>query len=45
MKVFFATENFNLAIDTPDGKKQLHGTGTVVYQEITEGHAVRGFNI
>ena len=43
--VFFAIDNFNLAIDTLDGKKQLHGTGTFVYQEITEAHAVRGFNI
>ena len=43
--VFFAIDNFALAIDTPDGKKQLYGTGAVVYQEITEGHAVRGFNI
>ena len=43
--VFFAIDNFDLAIDTPDGKKQLHGTGTVVYQEIIEGHAVRGFDI
>ena len=31
--VFFAIDNVDLAIDTPDGKKQLHGTGTVVYQE------------
>ena len=43
--VFFAIDNFDLTIDTPDGQKQLHGTGTVVYQEITKGHAVRGFNI
>ena len=30
--VFFAIDNFDLAIDTPDGKKQLHGTATDVYQ-------------
>ena len=33
--VFFATDNVDLAIDTPDGKRQLHGTGTVVYQQRT----------
>ena len=43
--VFFTIDNFHLAIDTPDGKKQLYEIGTVVYQEIAEGHAVRGFNI
>ena len=36
--VLFATKNFDLAIDTLHGMKQLHGAGTVVYQEITDGH-------
>ena len=43
--VFFALDNVDPAIGTSDGKKQLHGTGTVVYQEITEGHVARGFDI
>ena len=30
--VFFAVDNIDLKIDTPDGKKQLHGTATVAYQ-------------
>ena len=33
--VFFAADNVDLAIDTPDGKRQLHDTGTVVYQQRT----------
>ena len=43
--VFFPIDNFDLAIDTPDGKKLHHGTRTAVYQKIIEGHVVRGFNI
>ena len=31
--VYFAIDNTDLAIDTPDGKKQLHGTATAVYQQ------------
>ena len=31
--VFFAIDNADLTIDTPDGKG--HGTGTVVYQQCT----------
>ena len=33
--VFFAIDNVDLTIDTPDGKRQLHGTGTAVYQQRT----------
>ena len=33
--VFFATDNVDLAFDTPFGKRQPHGTGTVVYQQRT----------
>ena len=33
--VFFAMDNVDLTIDTPDGKRQLHGTRTVVYQQRT----------
>ena len=33
--VFFAVDNVDLTIDTSDGKRQLHGTGTVVYQQRT----------
>ena len=29
----FAIDNVDFGIDTPDGKKQLHGTAMVVYQE------------
>ena len=43
--VFFPIDNFDLAIDTPDGKKLHHGTRAVVYQEIIEKYVVRGFNI
>ena len=31
--IYFATDNVDLKIDTPDGKGQLHGTGAVVYQK------------
>ena len=31
--IYFAIDNVGLKIDTPDGKGQLHGTGTVVYQK------------
>ena len=33
--VSFAIDNVDLTIDTPDGKRQLHGTGIVVYQQCT----------
>ena len=33
--VIFATDNVDLTIDAPDGKRQLYGTGTVVYQQRT----------
>ena len=33
--VFFAIDNVDLTIDTPDGKRLMHGTGTVVYQPCT----------
>ena len=32
---FFAMDNVDLTIHTPDDKRQLHGTGTVVYQQGT----------
>lgn len=41
--VFFAIDNVYSAIDTPDGNRQLHGTGTTVYQEIGEGRVVSYF--
>ena len=31
--IYFAIGNVDLKIDTPDGKGQLHGTGTVAYQK------------
>ena len=31
--VFFAIDNVDLTIDTADGKRHLHGTGAVVYQQ------------
>jgi len=34
----FAIDNVDFAIDTPDGKKQLHGTAMVVYQEKAVQH-------
>ena len=39
----FAIDNVDLAFDTPDRKGQLHGTGTVVNQEVGEGRAVSYF--
>ena len=39
--IYFAIDNVDLAVDTSDGKNQLHGTGTVVYQEIRECEIVR----
>ena len=29
--IFFAIANVDVKIDTPDGKRQLHGTATAVY--------------
>ena len=34
----FAIDNVDFAIDTPDGKKQLHGTAMVVYQDKAVQH-------
>ena len=31
--VFFAIDNTDLKIDTPDGKGQLHGTAIAIYQQ------------
>ena len=31
--IYFAIENVDLKIDTPDSKEQFHGTGTVAYQK------------
>ena len=31
--LYFAIDNVNFQIDTPDGKEQLHGTTQVVFQE------------
>ena len=31
--VFFATDNTDLQIHTPDGERQLHGTAMATYQE------------
>ena len=32
-QIYFAIDRVDLKIDIPDGKGQLHGTGTVVYQK------------
>ena len=37
--VYFAIDNSDLQIDTPDGKNQLHGTANVVYQPKDENYA------
>ena len=31
--IYFAIDNVDLKVGTPDGKRQLHETGTAVYQE------------
>ena len=31
--IYFVIDNADLKIDTPDGKGQLHGTGTIVNQK------------
>ena len=41
--VLFPIDNVDLAIDTPDGKRQFHDMATVVYQVIVEGRAVSYF--
>lgn len=41
--VFFAIDNIDLAIDTPDGKRQLHGTATAVYQQKLNIQKVKAF--
>ena len=42
--VYFAIDHVDLAIDTPDGKKQLHGTGTSVYQQKSHGLKVHTYH-
>ena len=32
-RIYFVIDNADLKIDTPDGKGQLHGTGTIVNQK------------
>ena len=39
--ITFAIDNIDLKIDTPDGKHQLHGTATVVYQQKSEDEQVQ----
>ena len=39
--ITFAIDNTDLKIDTPDGKYQLHGTATVVYQQKSEDEQVQ----
>ena len=31
--IYFAVDNSDLKIDTPDGKNRLHGTSIAIYQE------------
>ena len=31
--LYFAIDNTDLQMDTPDGKRQLHGTAMAVYQQ------------
>ena len=38
--IYFAIDNVDTAVDISDGKNQLHGTGTVVCQEIGESEIV-----
>ena len=38
--IYFAIDNVDLKIDTCDGKRQLHGTGTAVYQQKREENEV-----
>ena len=38
--IYFEIDNVGLAVDTSDGKNQLNGTGTVVYQMIGESQIV-----
>ena len=37
-RLYFAVDNTDTAIDTPDGKKQLHGTAMAVYQRSDAFH-------
>ena len=39
--ITFAIDNIDLKIDTPDGKHQLHGTATAVYQQKSEDEQVQ----
>ena len=39
--ITFAIDNIDLKIDTPDGKHQLHGTATVVYQQKFEDEQIQ----
>ena len=41
--VFFDVNNIDLTIDRTDGERQLHSTGTTVYQKIGERRAVNYF--
>ena len=38
--IYFAINNVDLKIDTCDGKRQLHGTGTAVYWQKLEENVV-----
>ena len=33
LPIYFAIDNTDLKIDTPDGRNQLHGTAIAVYQK------------
>ena len=39
--ITFAIDNIDLKVDTPDGKHQLHGTATVVYQQKFEDEQIQ----
>ena len=39
--ITFAIDNIDLKIDTPDGKHQLDGTATVVYQQKFEDEQIQ----
>ena len=45
MPVYFAIDNADLSIDTPDGKSQLHGTAVAVYQLKDENYVPSSLDI
>ena len=45
LPIYFAIDNTDLKIDTPDGRNQLHGTAIAVYQKTETSEVLRHVSI